>query len=755
MNKYDILKKYFGYDSFREGQETIIDGILEGKDVMAIMPTGAGKSLCYQVPAMLLPGVTLVISPLISLMQDQVKALNEAGIHAAFINSSLTEVQIDKALALAERGAFKIIYVAPERLTSYEFIRFAQETEISMVTVDESHCISQWGQDFRPSYLRIIEFVELLAKRPILSAFTATATREVKEDIQCSLKLRNPIVVTTGFDRENLCYYVEHTKQKDDYIFQYIEEHPTDSGIIYCATRKNVDQLFEALVKRGVSAGRYHAGMGNLDRKNSQDAFVYDRTQVIVATNAFGMGIDKSNVRYVIHYNMPQSMENYYQEAGRAGRDGEESQCILLFSPQDIIINRFLLDRKDFSEVAYEDELLIRERDLRRLHVMENYCNSTECLRNIILHYFGEERAQPCEHCGNCYREYKEADLTAAAKWVMNCVYETRGRYGSNIVIGTLLGAKRARLRELGTDEYKSFGRLSDFSEVELKRLVNHLIQEGYLVQTADRYPVVRLGQRVSELKDENTRIIVRYYEEKELSQGKQKGAGKRRTDVLTKEGYSMFEALRSLRTEIAREEGIPPYIVFNDKTLVDMCVKMPHTLAEFLNVSGVGENKKNKYGERFLEAIRDYEYLHPGAVFSIPMENSEDETAEKTAEKSNSEKKARSKKAEFHLTQEEAANFNYRDYYYVSEICQELNRIRNADQVKTLQVREISQWLLEQGYITEERSGKYLRKEATEAGYGLGIVAEENVSKTGEVYKNLKYPVDMQKMIVELFIQK
>ena len=461
VNALETLKTYFGYDTFREGQEKIVEAILANRDVLAIMPTGAGKSICYQIPALMLPGITLVISPLISLMQDQVKALNDAGIHAAFINSSLTENQISKALYLAASGRYKIIYVAPERLENYEFLEFARNVEISMVTVDEAHCISQWGQDFRPSYLKIVEFIKNLPKRPIVSAFTATATEEVKNDILCTLSLADPEVVITGFDRKNLYYSVENIRRKDEFIMEYIEKHPTESGIIYCATRKNVDNLFELLFKRGVPVTRYHAGLTNETRKKNQDDFIYDRTPVIIATNAFGMGIDKSNVRYVIHYNMPQSMENYYQEAGRAGRDGENSQCILLFSLQDVMIDRMLLDNKDFSDVDEEDEYLIRQRDIRRLQTMEGYCKTTGCLRNYILEYFGEKTSGPCDNCGNCHREYHEVDMTAEAKWVVNCVAETRGRYGLTIVLGTLMGAKRARLRELRTEQYKSYGALS------------------------------------------------------------------------------------------------------------------------------------------------------------------------------------------------------------------------------------------------------------------------------------------------------
>ena len=615
MNARETLKVYFGYDSFREGQEDIIDTIISGGDVLAIMPTGAGKSICYQVPALLLPGITLVISPLISLMQDQVKALNEAGIHAAFINSSLTDNQISKALSLAARGVYKIIYVAPERLESFEFLDFVSQVDISMVTVDEAHCISQWGQDFRPSYLKIVEFIKKLSKRPIVSAFTATATEEVKEDILCILSLINPHVVVTGFDRQNLYYSVEHMKKKDDFVIDYIEKHPSDSGIIYCSTRKNVDNLFELLFKRGVPVTKYHAGMNTESRKKSQDDFIYDRAPVIVATNAFGMGIDKSNVRYVIHYNMPQSMENYYQEAGRAGRDGEPSQCILLFSAQDVIINKFLLEKKDFSGLSDEDAVLVQQRDYKRLQIMEGYCSTTRCLRNYILSYFGEKTAGPCDHCGNCHRQYKEIDMTAEAKQIINCVAETRGRYGLVIVLGTLMGANRARLRELGTVNYKTYGVLKGHSEAELRALISQMIAEGYLFQTEGQYSVIKLGD-ISPLRDENTRVVMRTFEEKKSD--KNKTVRKRSTDSLTASGYDLFEILRKLRLEIAREEALPPYIIFSDKTLIDMCVKLPADRESFLNVSGVGVTKLDKYGQRFLDAIHTFLDTHPGEIVSM-----------------------------------------------------------------------------------------------------------------------------------------
>ena len=601
----EALKAVFGYDSFRQGQESVINAVLDGRDILAVMPTGAGKSLCYQVPAMLLSGITLVISPLISLMQDQVKALNEAGVDAAFINSSLSEKEMHDTFKNASKGQYKIIYVAPERLMSEGFVRLAKGVEISMITVDEAHCISQWGQDFRPSYMDIAEFVNVLDKRPIISAFTATATQNVREDIICSLGLTNPYFLVTGFDRENLFFQVDKPKSKDRFILDYLDRHKGESGIIYCATRKNVDSLYTLLKKQNISVAKYHAGMSIEERKQMQDDFVFDYTSIVIATNAFGMGIDKSNVRFVIHYNMPSSMENYYQEAGRAGRDGLNSECILLFSPQDIIINRFLLEHKDFSEIDPTDAMTIRERDIKRLQIMEGYCYTTECLRNYILKYFGEDPKRPCDDCGNCLRQFETIDMTDEAKKIINCIYESRGRYGKNIIMDTVLGAKTARLEEIGASKYKSYGVLESSNKTLLRRLIEELLLEGY-IQTGE-YQILKLGD-ISKLKLKDTKVLVKITDEDKVINRKLKPKKNiKGMDSLTSSGFKLFDKLKELRLEIAREEKMPPYIVFNDKTLIDMCAKMPTTKSDMLNVSGVGENKYGKYGERFIAVIKEY----------------------------------------------------------------------------------------------------------------------------------------------------
>lgn len=608
--KRKTLKTYFGYDTFRSGQEEIIDQLLAGRDVLAVMPTGAGKSLCYQLPALLMPGTTIVVSPLISLMMDQVKALNEAGVHAAYINSSLSEGQTAKALELARAGRYKLIYVAPERLETPRFLDFACHAQISMITVDEAHCISQWGQDFRPSYVRILSFIRQLPLRPVVSAFTATATEKVRQDILASLELEQPYETVAGFDRPNLYFEVQRARDKKERVRRYLTDHSQDSGIVYCATRKAVDELYLYLENAGFSVGRYHAGMSADARKMSQEDFIYDRIRVIIATNAFGMGIDKSNVRFVLHYHMPQSMENYYQEAGRAGRDGEPAECILYYSPQDTMIGRLLLESKEMDETYTEEERrTIREQDAERLRKMEGYCTTTGCLRSYILRYFGEKAEDSCGNCGNCLTEFEQMDAAEAAADVVRCVRECGQRYGQSMIAGTLLGENTARIRDRGMDKSSVYGKQSKLGKARMQEVIRTMVERGYLCQTKDKYTLLKLTESSESLLEETQPFYISYRKEEEKAGKKLKasGASGRRpaqTADLTEGQQVLFEELRKLRMRLAGKRKIPPYMVASDKTLRDMCVRLPRTRKELLDVNGMGEKKVKQYGEAFLEVL-------------------------------------------------------------------------------------------------------------------------------------------------------
>lgn len=609
MTKQDILKKYFGYPAFRAGQEQLIDNILSGRDVLGIMPTGAGKSLCYQIPALLLPGITLVISPLISLMKDQVQSLNQAGIHAAYINSSLSEIQIAKALQLAAKGQYKIIYVAPERLETYGFLEFAKSAEISMLTVDEAHCISHWGQDFRPSYLKIIQFIHALSKRPILSAFTATATKIVKEDMIQVLGLYNPEVLVTGFDRKNLYFAVEKPVKKDAQLLKYVNLHAGESGIIYCATRKNVEKVYGLLNQAKFPVTRYHAGLGSEERKKNQDDFIYDRKPLIVATNAFGMGIDKSNVRYVIHYNMPQSLENYYQEAGRAGRDGEPGECILYYSGQDVVTNQFFIDNNhENQELDERERRIVRERNMERLKKMTFYCFTNECLRDYILRYFEEYGENYCGNCSNCMTQFETVDVTAIARGLIGCAADSGQRYGVNVIIETVRGANTAKIRQYHMDESPHYAELAKIPAYQLRQVLNELLLHEYLRLTNDDYMLVKLTGKSNQVLLENEPVFMKMAREQEKNTEKEKKTrkGKAADSGIAEQDLELFEALRALRAEIAREEKVPPYIVFSDKTLLHMCAVKPNTRDEMLTVTGVGEFKFEKYGKRFLRCMKE-----------------------------------------------------------------------------------------------------------------------------------------------------
>lgn len=611
MDKYKLLKQYFGYDSFRDGQEFLIDNILEGRDVLGIMPTGAGKSICYQIPALMMKGITLVISPLISLMKDQVEGLNQAGIHAAYFNSSLTPGQYRKALCYAREGRYPIIYVAPERLLTEEFLAFALESNIVMVAVDEAHCVSQWGQDFRPSYLKIVEFIDKLPIRPVIAAFTATATKEVKEDIIDLLLLRTPALITTGFDRKNLYFGVMAPKDRYGAVKNYLECHPGDSGIIYCLTRKVVEEVCEKLLKEGFAATRYHAGLTDEERKRNQEDFIYDKSPVMVATNAFGMGIDKSNVRFVLHYGMPKNLESYYQEAGRGGRDGQPAECILLYNGQDVITNQFFIENnQDNKELDPLTRETVMERDRERLRMMTFYCSTNECLRDYILRYFGEYGENYCGNCSNCLSQFETVDVTQMAKALIGCVKECRQRYGVNVIIETVHGADTAKIRGYRMDQNSFYGSLKAVPVHKLRQIMNELLMKGYLALTKDEYAVLKLTELSEAVLSGETEIAMKMAKEQEHP-------AKVKTDRKVRKGQmpssmefsekeeSLFERLRTLRMEIARKEKVPPYLVFSDKTLTHMCILKPGTKEEMLQVSGVGEYKFEKYGKQFLEMMR------------------------------------------------------------------------------------------------------------------------------------------------------
>lgn len=598
MKDYEVLKKYFGYESFREGQQELITNILEHHDVLGIMPTGAGKSICYQVPAVMLEGITLVISPLISLMKDQVGTLNEAGIRAAYLNSSLSYAQYRKALSLARGYTYKIIYVAPERLMSDDFLSFAKEMKISMVCVDEAHCVSQWGQDFRPHYLQIREFLKEMPQRPIVSAFTATATTQVKEDILQLLDMKEPYTITTGFDRKNLYFAVEKPKDKYHALLHYVKQHTEDAGIVYCLSRKTVEEVCDRLCADGFAATRYHAGLSDAERMNNQDDFIYDRKTIMVATNAFGMGIDKSNVRFVVHFNMPKNMESYYQEAGRAGRDGEQADCILLYSGKDVRLNQFLIEQGSGHEDMEEAvRMELQQKEKERLKSMTFYCTIPSCLRHYMLKYFGEESDGFCGSCSNCLTQYEECDIRMEASRLVECIRHSGERFGKTMIVDIVKGSANAKIKSYHLDRNPAYGALKDSSRNHLYEILQHLLFQGILKQSEDGYSILSIDQE--ELLHTGKPLMMKIVKEKQVQKPvAQTYGGDNR----------LFELLRICRSQLARKAHVPPYMVFSDKTLHDMCAKVPHTREEMLEVSGVGEVKYDKYGEAFLKVIASFD---------------------------------------------------------------------------------------------------------------------------------------------------
>lgn len=601
-DKRGVLKEYFGHDSFRDGQDRITDSLLSGRDVLGIMPTGAGKSICYQVPALMFDGITIVVSPLISLMKDQVNALVQSGVAAAYINSSLNHAQHLKVLRNTQDKKYKIIYVAPERLCTPGFLEICQDLNISMVAVDEAHCVSQWGQDFRPSYLKISDFIESLRVRPVVGAFTATATGIVRDDIKALLKLKSPLVVTTGFDRPNLFFSVMQPKNKSIALMKLIKERKSESGIVYCSTRKAVEEVCELLNKNGLAATRYHAGLDENERRCNQDDFVYDRAPIMVATNAFGMGIDKSNVSFVIHYNMPKNMESYYQEAGRAGRDGRNADCILLYSAKDVRTNQFLINNSEPNPDLTEDEQEeVRRRDRERLQQMTFYCTTHSCLRKFILEYFGDKSSGQCNKCSNCLSNYENTDITIDAQKIMSCVARTGQSYGKKVICDVLRGSKNERLISAGLNRQSTYGIMADCPEKRLRNIIDHLCENGYMSFEGSEYPMLKLTPKSRGVLTghETLRMML------EIPRKDKPSAAK--ATPLPPADEKLLAALKDLRKSIAMRQSIPAYVVFTDATLIDMCRIKPKTPDEFLEISGVGQAKSQRYAKIFLAAIAEF----------------------------------------------------------------------------------------------------------------------------------------------------
>ena len=605
MEKQELLRRVFGYNAFRPGQEGLIDGVLSGRDVFGIMPTGGGKSMCYQIPALMLPGITFVVSPLISLMRDQVTALKAAGVPAAYINSTLTGPQVQAVYRNLLSGKYKIVYIAPERLDYPGFGSVAERIPISFIAVDEAHCISQWGQDFRPSYLRIVTFIENLPRRPVVGAFTATATRRVREDVERILKLQDPVRTVTGFDRPNLYFDVIHPELKDRELKRLLMARRGRSGIIYCSTRKKVETVCESLQEMGYAATRYHAGLDEEERTRNQEDFLYDRKAIMVATNAFGMGIDKSNVSFVIHYNMPKSIEAYYQEAGRAGRDGAEADCILLYNSSDINTARFLINNgSENEELDDTQRALIRKQDLDRLDAMVGYCKTNTCLRGYILEYFGQKHPEICGNCGSCKGSFEEKDITQEAQMILSCVKRIKDKLGYHVginMIGSVLrGSGQKRIRELGLDELTTYGLLKNCSRSDIHAMIDHLEAEGYLYSEQE-HQTIQLTALASQVLYHGKMVQMKVEIEPEEI------VPITIVSRLGSEDAELFDVLKELRGKLAREAGIPAYVVFSNATLTDMAKKKPKTMSEFRKVSGVGEIKAAWYGKTFLERIRQY----------------------------------------------------------------------------------------------------------------------------------------------------
>ncbi|WP_410974201.1 DNA helicase RecQ [Bacillus cereus] len=593
----ELLASYFGYSSFRRGQDETIKNVLDGKDTVCIMPTGGGKSICYQIPALVFEGTTLVISPLISLMKDQVDTLVQNGISATYINSSISIAEANQRIQLAKQGHYKLLYVAPERLDSMEFVDQLIDMKIPMIAIDEAHCISQWGHDFRPSYLHIHRILDYLPEKPLVLALTATATPQVRDDICNTLEINKENTIMTTFERENLSFSVIKGQDRNAYLADYIRQNQKESGIIYAATRKVVDQLYEDLMKAGVSVSKYHAGMSDSDRNEQQELFLRDEVSVMVATSAFGMGIDKSNIRYVIHYQLPKNMESYYQEAGRAGRDGLDSTCILLYSSQDVQVQRFLIDQST-GESRFSNEL-------EKLQNMTDYCHTEQCLQSFILQYFGEEPKEDCGRCGNCTDNRESIDVTRESQMVLSCMIRTNQRFGKQMIAQVLTGSKNKKVIEFNFHILPTYGLLSNRSIKEVSEFIEFLISDELIAVEHGTYPTLKVTEKG-----------------KEVLLGKENVLRKERVETRQiVQDHPLFEVLREVRKEIAQGEGVPPFVIFSDQTLKDMCVKMPQSDSELLTVKGIGEHKLVKYGSHFLQAVQHFIEENPNYAETIKTE--------------------------------------------------------------------------------------------------------------------------------------
>ncbi|HDR7277473.1 TPA: DNA helicase RecQ [Bacillus paranthracis] len=593
----ELLASYFGYSSFRRGQDETIKNVLDGKDTVCIMPTGGGKSICYQIPALVFEGTTLVISPLISLMKDQVDTLVQNGISATYINSSISITEANQRIQLAKQGHYKLLYVAPERLDSMEFVDQLIDMKIPMIAIDEAHCISQWGHDFRPSYLHIHRILDYLPEKPLVLALTATATPQVRDDICNALGINQENTIMTTFERENLSFSVIKGQDRNAYLADYIRQNQKESGIIYAATRKVVDQLYEDLMKAGVSVSKYHAGMSDNDRNEQQELFLRDEVSVMVATSAFGMGIDKSNIRYVIHYQLPKNMESYYQEAGRAGRDGLDSACILLYSSQDVQVQRFLIDQST-GESRFSNEL-------EKLQNMTDYCHTEQCLQSFILQYFGEEPKEDCGRCGNCTDDRESIDVTRESQMVLSCMIRTNQRFGKQMIAQVLTGSKNKKVIEFNFHTLPTYGLLSNRSVKEVSEFIEFLISDELIAVEHGTYPTLKVTEKG-----------------KEVLLGKENVLRKERVETRQiVQDHPLFEVLREVRKEIAQGEGVPPFVIFSDQTLKDMCAKMPQSDSELLTVKGIGEHKLVKYGSHFLQAVQHFIDENPNYAETIKTE--------------------------------------------------------------------------------------------------------------------------------------